>query len=209
MRTERIAPRPRKRAARLAPAERRAQLIGAALAAFARVGVGAARHADVAAAAHVSLPAVFHYFPTRDVLVKAVLDEVERFYLVMMADAEAGTCGAPARETLLAQGRAFARAVDTHPDHARVWLDWSTAVRDQLWRRYLRYSRRIDRGVTATIRRGQADGSVAADVVAEDAARLFVAAAYAVVQMKVAGSSAAQVERFLESAARAIVGRWA
>jgi AcrR family transcriptional regulator len=207
MRTEHTAPRPRKRAARLPPAQRRAQLIDAALAAFARVGVGASRHADVAAAAHVSLPAVFHYFPTRDALVKAVLDEVERFYLVMMADAEAATRGAPARETLLAQGRAFARAVDTHPDHARVWLDWSTAVGGQLWRRYLRYSRRIDRGVTATIRRGQAEGDVAADVIAEDAARLFVAAAYAVVQMKVAGSRPAEVERFLGSAARAIVGR--
>jgi TetR/AcrR family transcriptional regulator, hemagglutinin/protease regulatory protein len=88
-----------------------------------------------------------------------------------------------------------------------VWLDWSTAVRDQLWRRYFRFSQRIDRGVTGTIRRGQRDASVAADVVAEDAARLFVAAAYAVVQMKVAGFSDAKVERFLGSAVRAVVGR--
>jgi TetR/AcrR family hemagglutinin/protease transcriptional regulator len=200
-------PRARTRAARLPPAERRAQLVASALGVFARLGLGAARHADVAAAARVSLPAVFHYFPTREALVAAVLDEIERFYLHQMAAAVAATRDGSPRDTLLAHGRAFARSVDTHPDHARVWLDWSTAVRDQLWRRYFRLSQRVDRGVTATIRRGQRDGSVAGDIVPEDAARLFVAAAYAVVQMKVAGFSDARVERFLESAVRAVVGR--
>ena len=61
--------------------------------------------------------------------------------------------------------------------------------------------------MTATIRRGKSDGSVAADVVPEDAARLFVAAAYAVVQMRLAEPSNAKVERFLASAVRAVVGR--
>jgi len=207
MRTEKTLPRARPRAARLQPAERRAQLVASALAVFARVGLGTARHADVAAAARVSLPAVFHYFPTRGALVKAVLDTIERFYLEMMAEAVATTRETPARDTLLAHGRAFARSVDTHPDHARVWLDWSTAVGDQLWRRYLALSRRVDRAVTAVIRRGKDDGSVAADVIPEDAARLFVAAAYAVVQMKLTGRSDVKVERFLQSAVRAVAGR--
>jgi len=207
MRTEKIPPRARKRAARLPPAERRAQLVESALRTFARLGLGATRHADVATTAGVSLPAVFHYFATREALVRAVLDEIERFYLTMMQDAVRATAGAPARDTLLAHGRAFARSVATHPDHARVWLDWSTAVRDQLWRRYLALSRQVDRGVTATVRRGKSDGSVAADVVPEDAARLFVASAYAVVQMKLAELSDAKVERFLESAVRAVAGR--
>jgi TetR/AcrR family hemagglutinin/protease transcriptional regulator len=207
MRTEKPMPRARRRAARLQPAERRAQLVTSALAVFARVGLGSARHADVAAAARVSLPAVFHYFPTRGALVKAVLDTVERFYLDMMGEAVATTREAPARDTLLAHGRAFARSVETHPDHARVWLDWSTAVGDQLWRRYLALSRRVDRQMTAIIRRGQGDGTVATDVIPEDAARLFVAAAYAVVQMKLTGESDAKVERFLLSAVRAVVGR--
>jgi TetR/AcrR family hemagglutinin/protease transcriptional regulator len=207
MRTEKTPPRARKRAARLPPAERRAQLVASALRVFARLGLGATRHADIATAARVSLPAVFHYFPTREALVRAVLDELERFYLTMMEEAVAATAGTTARDTLLAHGLDFARSVGTHPDHARVWLDWSTAVRDQLWRRYLVLSRQVDRGVTATIRRGKGDGSVAADVVPEDAARLFVAAAYAVVQMKLAGLSDAKVARFLASAVRAVVGR--
>jgi TetR/AcrR family hemagglutinin/protease transcriptional regulator len=207
MRTETAPPRARKRAARLPPAERRAQLVDSALRVFSQRGLGATRHADVAAAAGVSLPAVFHYFATREALVRAVLDEIERFYLTMMREAVQATTGASARDTLLAHGRAFAHSVHTHPDHARVWLDWSTAVRDQLWRRYLVLSRQVDRGVTATIRRGKGDGSVAADVVPDDAARLFVAAAYAVMQMKLSKLSDVQVERFLVSAVRAVVGR--
>ena len=205
MRSEKSAA-PRRRAARLQPAERRAQLVASALTTFARLGLGAARPADVAVAAHVSLPAVFHYFSTRAALVSAVLEEVDRFYVTMVAGA-AGPRDARARTALLQLGRVFARSVDTHPDHARVWLDWSTAVGDQLWRRYSTLSRRVERVVAALIRRGQRDGSVAADVVAEDAARLFVAAAYAVIQMKVARDSDAKVDRFLASAVRAVVGR--
>ena len=205
MRTEKSAA-PRRRAARLQPAERRAQLVGSALATFARLGVGAARPADVAAAAHVSPPAVFHYFPTRAALVSAVLDEVERFYIAMVQDAAAPK-DVPARAALLQLGRVFARSVDTQPDHARVWLDWSTAVDDQLWRRYFALSRRQESVVAGIIRRGQRDGSVADDIVAEDVARLFVGAAYAVIQMKVARDSEAKVERFLASAVRAVAGR--
>src|SRR5262245_51237211 len=205
MRSEKSAV-PRRRAARLQPAERRAQLVSSALTTFARLGLGAARPADVAAAAHVSLPAVFHYFPTRAALVSAVLDEVDRFYGAMVAGAAAPR-EARAPMALLQLGRVFARSVDTHPDHARIWLDWSTAVDDELWRRYLLFNGRVDRGVTATLRRGKTDGSVAADVIPEDAARLFVAAAYAVVQMKLTGQSDAKVERFLQSAVRAVAGR--
>jgi TetR/AcrR family hemagglutinin/protease transcriptional regulator len=205
MREERArAPRARKRAARLAPAERRAQLLASALAACARRGVGAVRHADVAAAAHVSLPAVFHYFPTRDALVNAVLAEIERLYLDMTLEAAAG---ADAGDRLRRHAQAFVRSVDTHPDHARVWLDWSTAVGDQVWRRYLRFSERVHAEVEATIRRGRRDGSVASDIEPKDAARLFVAAAYAVVQMKLAGASRAEVERFQRSLVRAVTGR--
>lgn len=199
-------PRARKRAARLAPAERRAQLVGAALSAFARRGLGATRHADVAAAAHVSLPAVFHYFPTREDLVGAVLDEIERFYLEMTETAARAAKGGAARTELLWHARTFAESVDSHADHARVWLDWSTAVRDQLWRRYVRFNEHVLAEVEATVRRGRRDGSVAEDVIAKDAARVFVAAAYAVMQMKLVGAKAAEVERFLGSVVRAVTG---
>ncbi|HWP65536.1 MAG TPA: hypothetical protein VNO26_06460, partial [Candidatus Limnocylindria bacterium] len=134
-----------------------------------------------------------------------VLDDVERFYLAMVTGAAAPRA-ASGRALLLELGRVYARSVDSHFDHARIWLDWSTAVGDALWQRYLAVNRRIERLVARIIRRGQRDGSVAADVIAEDAARLFVAASYAVVQMKVTRAPDATVERFLASAVRAVAG---
>jgi TetR/AcrR family hemagglutinin/protease transcriptional regulator len=186
----------RRRAARLQPEERRAQLVECALRAFARRGLGAARHADVAAEAEVSLPAVFHYFPTRGALVDAVLEEVRSFFLDMVRRAyeRPGT----AAERLLFQAREFARGVDTHPHHARIWLDWSTAVRDEVWRRYLAFYDEALAMVTRTIQEGQREASLTGDVPAEDAARLVIGAAHVVMQMKLRGTSERRIVRTIE-----------
>lgn len=184
------------------PEERRAQLLASAVRAFARRGLGAVRHADVAAEAQVSLPAVFFYFRTRQDLVGAVLKEIERYYLAMLHGAHRGD--APARDALAAVARAFATSVDTHPDHARVWLDWSTAMREELWPHYLRFQRRVLRLLASTIRRGQEEGTVVRSVDAADAARLLYHAAYAVLQMKLDEEPAARIERFLASLVDAV-----
>ena len=117
---------------RLTAEARREQLLACALAVFARRGLGEARHAEVAREAGMSVPTVFNYFPTREALVLAVLDEVGRFILdevlrPIQRDER------PAPEVLRDSALAFAAAIETHPDHARVWLDWSTAVRDDIW----------------------------------------------------------------------------
>jgi len=192
----------RPRAARMRPAERRAQLVACALAAFARRGLGATRHADVAAEAGVSLPAVFFYFRTRDTLVGAVLGEVERYYVEMLRTAHAAD--GTARDVLHRIAAAFAASVDTHPMHARVWLNWSTAMRDDLWPRYLVFQGRVLRDLAATIRAGQRTGVVADALHAADAARLMYAAAYAVLQMKLGGEPPAHVTRFLATVVDAV-----
>ena len=69
------------RAVRLTAEARRAQLLNCALEVFASRGLSEARHTDVAAAAGVSVPTMFHYYPTREVLAEAVLAEVSRFLL--------------------------------------------------------------------------------------------------------------------------------
>ncbi len=187
----------RRRAARLQPEERRAQLVECALRAFARRGLGVARHADVATEAEVSLPAVFHYFPTRGALVDAVLDEVRTFFLDMVQRAH-GRPGTAA-ERLLFQAREFARGVDTHPHHARIWLDWSTAVREEVWQRYLAFYDEALATVARTIEEGQREGTFASGVPAEDAARLVIGAAYAVMQMKLRATPERRIARMVES----------
>jgi TetR/AcrR family hemagglutinin/protease transcriptional regulator len=171
---------------------------------FARRGLGAARHAEIAKEAGVSVPAVFFYFPTRADLVDAVLSEVERFYRTM-AD-EMHNQPLPAPQLLLGHGLAFANSVDTHPDHARVWLDWSTAIRDEVWPRYLTFQSYIVKVLEKTIRRGQREGDLAADVDPEDNARLMFGSAHMIAQMKFTQQSPEQIERFLHTLVRVAIG---
>lgn len=198
--------RGRPRAARLAPEERHAQIVASAIRVLARRGLGAASQTDVARAAGVSVPAVFVYFRTHEMLVDAVLDEVAALYLGL---AERHLrADAPAPRVVLEFAQAFAASVDEQPDHARIWFDWSTAIRGGLWPRYLAFQKKIVTALTATIERGQRDGTIAADVDAEDEAWLLVGAAYIVTQMKFGGASAARVERFVATLVRSAVGRY-
>jgi TetR/AcrR family transcriptional regulator, hemagglutinin/protease regulatory protein len=197
-------PARRPRASRLDQAERRAQLLQCAMRVFARRGLGAARHAEIAKEAGVSVPAVFFYFPTREELVTAVLDEVDQFLMEMAKDLHRSE--RPAPEILLAHARAFAASVDTHPDYARVWLDWSTAIREEMWPRYLDFQERIVAVLARTIRRWQDERGAASDVDCEDDARLMVAAAHMVAQMKFTRVPPEKIDHFLRTLVGAALG---
>jgi TetR/AcrR family hemagglutinin/protease transcriptional regulator len=188
----------------LPPAERRAQLLACALRVFARRGLGEARHAEIAKEGGVSLSSVFFYFPTRAALVGAVLDEVERFYLTMAEQIHEG--GLPVPRVLWEHAVVFAESVDSHPDYARVWLDWSTAIRDEVWPRYLGFQERLVSVLRRTVARGQREGAFAADVDAEDVARFLVSSAHMVAQMKFTRCAPERVERFMRTVIRAAIG---
>jgi len=194
----------RPRARRLLPTERRAQLLICALRVFARRGLGEARHGEIAKEAGVSVPTVFFYFPTRNELVNAVLDEVERFYLELAEQVHGRDLPAP--QILLQHAITFAASVDTHPDYARVWLDWSTAIRDEVWPRYLDFQGKLVQILEKTIRRGQRTGTVAADVDPEDAALLGFSAAHMLAQMKFLRRAPEKVERFMRAVVRSVLG---
>jgi TetR/AcrR family hemagglutinin/protease transcriptional regulator len=194
----------RPRARRLPPTERRTQLLACALCVFARRGLGEARHAEIAKEAGVSVPTVFFYFPTRDELVKAVLDAVERFYLELAEQVHGRDL--PAQQILLQHAIAFAESVDTHPDYARVWLDWSTAIRDKVWPRYIDFQGKLVRILEKTIRCGQRKGTFAADVDPEDAALLGLSAAHILAQMKFLRRAPEKVERFMRAVVRSVLG---
>ena len=194
----------RPRARRMSPDDRRQQLLRVAMEVFARRGLGEARHAEIAHLAGVAVSTVFVYFPTRAKLVAAVLGEVERFLLHMAERIHASEEPAPA--VILAHARAFAESVDTRPDHARVWLDWSTAIRDDVWPRYLELQERVVKILERTIRRGQVEGSISAAVDPEDDARVVVGSAHTIALMKFTHLSEERVDHFLRSLVQAAVG---
>jgi TetR/AcrR family hemagglutinin/protease transcriptional regulator len=193
-----------RRAHRLDKAERQAALLKCAVSVFARRGIGAARHAEIARKGRVSVPTVFFYFPTRKALVNAVLEEVARFF-TEMADTAHGKRG-PAPEIILEHLRAFADAVDSHPDHTRVLLEWSTALRDEVWPRFLRFQEKVVATIARTIRRWRMETGSDRDPGAEDDARVIAATGYVLVQMKVAKLPNSRIERFLQTLVRDTLG---
>jgi TetR/AcrR family hemagglutinin/protease transcriptional regulator len=170
---------------------------------FARRGLGGARHSEIAREAQVSVPTVFFYFPTREALMKAVLDEVARFLTDMTIQIHSGT--APAPGIVLAHAKAFADSVDTHPDYARVWLDWSTAMRDEIWPQYLEFQENIVGIIANTIRRWQR-GRGLSEEAAEDDARLIVGSAHMIAQLKFTRCAPEKVDHFLRTLVRSAIG---
>jgi TetR/AcrR family hemagglutinin/protease transcriptional regulator len=173
--------------------------------AFAENGLGQGRHAQIARLAGVSVSTVFVYFPTREALVAAVLDEVEG-ELVGMTERVFGKPGL-VRERLLDEIQSFMQFVDTHPAHARVWLEWSTALREGLWPRYLTFQERIVEIIAKAIEEGRGNGEVADDIEPDGEARMLVASGHTLAQMQFLRHDPAKVSRFVETMLRSAVGR--
>jgi TetR/AcrR family hemagglutinin/protease transcriptional regulator len=194
----------RPRAARLTPEARRAQLLACATGLFARQGIGAVSHSELAREAGVAVSTTFAYFPTREDLMTAVFEPVERLY-VELAEA-AHESDRPAPEVLLAHTRAFAASVDDHPDETRVWLNWSSSVGGDYWPRYRALEERVDSVLERTIARGQREGSIDPDLDQKQGARLIIGAAFLIAQMKLSGRPDVEVDAFVDTLVRVIAG---
>lgn len=187
---------PAKRAAKLSPEERRAQLLGCAVTAFARQGLASANHADVAMEAGVAVPTVFSYFPSREALLEAVLNEVERV-IFENAGAAAGQ-----HEKLADQMRAvlcqYADFFDIDPRFGRLWVNWSTSFQESSWPLYQRViNRTFDlhrQLIDAAKKRGEA---LAGLVDAEMSACQYMGASTVIVQMKLQQFSSDQIEQYI------------
>lgn len=196
----------RPRAKRLTPPARRAQILAAALKVFGREGLRAATHAAVASAAGVAEPTVFSYFQTRVELERAVLDEVARFLIEELVE-PMHRRSEPASEILEDTLVSFAACVDTHPDHLRVWLEWSTAIRDDLWLLYLEFQTRVVRHFKAAIERGQRDGTLPNALGVDDAARVLVGVGHMIALMKFAGNPQTDIQHLVHSLVQGYVAR--
>lgn len=189
---------------RLPPEQRRAQLLATALSVVARRGLGRAGHAEIAEASGVAVSTVFVYFPTSIDLLEAVLDEVGRFYVEMAIriHGQSKSC----RQILREHRAAWHESLDTHPDHARIALDWSTAMREELWPRYLAFVDRLIENHVRTIERGRREGEVSPDVDPETSARLLIGSSQMTAQLKLIGSDPEQVDRIASLLIEAALG---
>jgi len=188
----------RQRAPRLSSEARRAQLLDCAFKVFAREGIGHANHTQIASEAGVSLPAVFAYFPTHESLTQAVLDHVSDFMmarLILPAQTGQKSAAAEIEKTLVD----FLDLIDSHYEMARIWLDWSTAVRATTWPLYQEHHKKVCAVFEATIARAQAAGETDPSINRSDAAWVIISLGHMIAQMKFAGEPSDRIVRAVHS----------
>lgn len=187
---------------RLPQEERRAQLVRAAVKVAAAKGLGRVVHADVARASGVSVPTAFLYFRDREVMLKSIIEEVDRYYRAMAGEYHDSDRSALQRIRDHVDG--FSSSIDVDPTYATVWLEWSTMFRNEygLWDAFLDFQEFIISTLARSIRKGQKEGTIATVISAPDSARLIVAGAYALTQLKLMKRSNAMVKRYVEQMLR-------
>lgn len=120
---------------RLSPEKRKQQLLDFAMDVFARRGIGRAGHADIAEMANVSVATVFNYFPTREALVEQVLTQVNERFRQMLE--ESFSDDTPIKEQLTLVSYRLIDEVLEQQDWVKVWFEWSTSVRDEIWPQFV------------------------------------------------------------------------
>jgi TetR/AcrR family hemagglutinin/protease transcriptional regulator len=179
-------------------------LLECALAAFAEHGVARATHSHVAERAGVSIPAVHSYFRTRDDLVAAVLAEVEAYLLDVVSDSLGGP--KDVREALTLLATRFARAAREKPDMIKVWLDWSTGVRADVWPHYMAVLDRLHAIAQKLFLRGKREGVLPASLNVRAAARIYLGGGHTVALMQFADAGKRDVEALIEQLVTGVMG---
>lgn len=188
---------------RLQPAERRAQLLRCAISAFAEHGVARATHAHVARRAGVSVAAVHSYFRTRDDLVMATLDVVEAKLLAIVMAIDIKRLSAT--ETLSTIARDFDAAARHDPDVIKVWLDWGTGFRDEVWPRYRVMQERVYEQVRRALARGKRLGELSPAMNVMAATRLFVGGGHTIVLMRLAGAGEREIATLIDHLVKSVI----
>lgn len=189
---------------RLLPEERRAQLLVCAVAAFAEHGVARATHSHVAERAGVSVSAVHSYFRTREDLVAAVLGVVENYLLAVSAESLEGQ--KTVYEALMTLARRFANAAIEQPDLIKVWLDWSTGVRADVWPHYMEVLDQLHGMAQKVLARGKREGVISEKLNVKAAARLYNGGGHTVALMQFAGAGRRELDIFIDQLVRCVMG---
>ena len=171
---------------------------------FARRGLQRATHNDIAEECGVVVGTVFLYFPTREALVSAVLAEFERESAAIATRCYGGDAAAP--QSILRHVRESLDLVDRKPEYALVWLDWSTAVREETWPRYLTFQDRAVETMAKSILLGQELGTVATRESPETCARLIASSTMMLAQMHFTRQPRERIEAFANAVVNMALG---
>lgn len=148
--------------AKAPPAEKRRQILDAAVRVFARQGFHATRVADIADEAGVAYGLVYHYFRSKD----EVLNELfsERWSLLLAAIEEADRAGGPHRDRLAAVAGFIVDSYRHDPELMKVIIVEVTRAANSFGRTHLAEIRRAYESIAKIVADGQRAGAFRADV---------------------------------------------
>lgn len=197
--TEKAVATPRQRARRMPAEERRQQILNCAIEVFSETGLINAKHTDVAFKADVSIPTVFHYFPTLEALQEAVLKELHTFFVESLIKPQQQRSDLPAYERIEQILLAFEKIIDDKRPYVTVWLEWSGFTRGFTWELYMEFYREATSELRKMILDGRHDGSISATINATDASRVVMGMAHTVAHLRFSQSSARVVRKTVHS----------
>jgi len=174
------------------PEERRKQLLRAGVASFAAKGIGSSKHADLARACQVSVPAVFSYFPNREALVSSVLEEVGN---ALIENALTPALSLPKQEQLPATAPLFIEFAQRDPEYVKVWLMWSMHFSPNVQAQFQIFENRVI-NILAEMFADEAPGNNAHDEL-HDRARMLLASSALLAKMVFDGVSEKRRQDFV------------
>ncbi len=148
--------------AKAPPAEKRRQILDAAVRVFARQGFHATRVSDIADEAGVAYGLVYHYFTSKDQVLNELF--VERWSLLLSAIEEADRTGKDARAKLAAVASFIVDSYRHDPELMQVIIVEVTRAANSFGRTHLPEIRRAYESIAKIVEDGQGEGAFRNDV---------------------------------------------
>lgn len=156
------------------PADKRRQILDAAVRVFARQGFHATRVSDIADEAGVAYGLVYHYFRSKDEVLNELF--IERWSLLLAAIEEADRQDTSAREKLGAVATFIFESYRHDPELMKVIIVEVTRAANSFGQTHLEEIRRAYESIAKIVADGQAAGVFRADVAPMFASMAFYGA---------------------------------
>lgn len=181
---------------RLQPEERKRLLLDQAVSVFADRGIGRGGHTEIAEISGVSVATVFNYFNTREDLVNCVLHKVE-LELISISKAAYQQAATPL-EAIVEHIKAFLGLCQEKPEYMKVWLEWSSSVRDEVRPQYLKFQDQLLTLISEHIDNAISQGILATGLAAEERALWLLGNLQMLVTMSFDTSSDKDLESLID-----------
>jgi TetR/AcrR family transcriptional regulator, fatty acid metabolism regulator protein len=145
-------------APRVSSADRRRQLLDAAVKVFARSGFNQCRVSDIADEAGVAYGLLYHYFRSKDEVLDTLF--LERWNVLCDAIVAVDAREVPAREKLHAVAAFIIDSYRHDPDVMKVIIVEVTRAANSFGRTHVEDIRRAYAGIAEIVRKGQAEGEL-------------------------------------------------